>query len=85
MNENEEQVIGRISALESIVCQLLALHLMPKDDKERIIPVLRDGISNSLGKLSAVEKTYALDCANRIFESAHAKVLQSGEKKTIVR
>ena len=75
MNENEEQVIGRISALENIVCQLLARQLAGSD-KDKIMAVFQTGISDGLGKLSAIEKTYASDCANRIFESARATALR---------
>ncbi|MGD1088066.1 MAG: hypothetical protein ABR955_04995 [Verrucomicrobiota bacterium] len=75
MNISDEQIIGRISALESIVCQLLTFHLVNNNEKDKILAILQEGISEISGKLSVVEKSHALDCANRIFQSARATAL----------
>jgi len=80
MNDSDEQIIGRISALESVICQLLVLRLVNDPDKEKILAFLRDGFSSQTGTLPEASKLYAIDCANRIFDTARATALHLEEK-----
>ena len=75
MDISQEQIVGRISALESIVCQMLTLRLVNDPDKDKILAVLRDGFSSQTGTLPEASKPYAIDCAARIFDTARATAL----------
>jgi hypothetical protein len=71
----EQQIIGRLSALEAIVCQLLTLRLVNDPDKDKILAVMKDGFSSQTGTLSEASKPYAIGCAKRVFDTSRATAL----------
>ena len=80
MNISQEQIIGRISALESIVCQLLTFHLLNNPEKDKIVAILRESLLSIKGNLEGDARTSCLEAANRIFDTAHATALHLERK-----
>jgi hypothetical protein len=71
-NQNQNDIIGRLIAIEMLLCQALVLGLVPLEAKDALVASMRDENRKRVDRLPEEAKLSALACSDRILDSALA-------------
>lgn len=81
MNISNEQLAGRIAAVELILIQALAIAGARTSDKDTLFSVLRESFDDRSDRLPDAVRLYAVEAADRIYASALETAKQWPEQK----
>ncbi len=78
--ENQNDIIGRLIALEMLVCQSLVIGLVPVENKDALVAGMRDENKKRVERLLPEIRAAVVACSDRVLDTALAssKALESG-------
>jgi hypothetical protein len=72
MNISNEQLAGRMAAIEFLMIQTLAMLAKNYDDKDAMFAIIKQSFAQRTDRLPEDVRWYAVDAADRVLSSALA-------------